>query len=194
MINKFERRKVNKKVRAKAVKKEKSKENKRNIKRNIVTGAILIILVFTFLYFFVVSPTFVIKPYIFKTELASASDINSDHASWLLNEMNAYKLHSYLGNPSVIETVITDQNRTFTTTIINNYPTTAGGVATNPDIRFSITSADFVTLYSATDTMAKAQEMRQSSQIQVTILKNDFILAVKGYKAIYDAFPGLPWQ
>ena len=109
----------------------------------------------------------------------------------MLNEVGSYKLHPFLlfGEPPVIESVITDQNRKFTTTVINNYPTTVGGAADNPDIRFSMNSADFMTLYAAPDVLAKAQEMKKSGLIKVEILKDEFTMAVKGYKTIYDSLP-----
>jgi len=51
-------------------------------------------------------------------------------------------------------------------------------------------SADFMTLYAASDVLAKAQEMRKSGLIKVEILKDEFTMAVKGYKSIYDSLPG----
>lgn len=195
MINKYERRKVNKEVRKKAVSNERKKVEGRKRGRNLIIGIIVIILLaLAYVYFFIISPAFVIKPFIIKTDLASASDINSDHLEWAMNEMNAYKLHSYLGNEPIIEIVITDQDRTFTTTTTNNYPSTEGGAAVNPDIRLSMNSADFVELYAAADFMAKVQELRAQDKIQIEILKNDMTLAMKGYKAIYDALPGASWQ
>jgi hypothetical protein len=190
LMGRGERIKANRRVAKEAVTKERA-EVRREKNRNIAIGVIAALLVLAFLYFFVVSPTFVAKPYIAKPALASASDIGSGQVNWLLNEVGAYKLHSYLffGEQPVIESVITDQNRVFTTTVINNYPTTVGGAATNPDIRFSMTSADFMVLYAAPDVLAKAQEMRKSGLIKVEILKDEFTMAVMGYKAIYDSLP-----
>jgi len=195
MINKFERRKVNEDVRNEAVKDERKKVSRRKLGSNIIIGIIIaLLLTSAYIYFFVISSTFVMKPYIAKAELASASDISSDNLEWAMNEMNAYKLHSYLGEEPVIEIVITDQSRIFTTTTANNYPTTVGGAAVSPDIRLSMNSADFVELYAATDFMAKVQELRLAGRIQIEILKDDITLAMKGYKAIYDALPGASWQ
>jgi hypothetical protein len=189
-MDRGERRKANRKIAREAVVKERS-ERSREKNRNIAIGIVAILIFLAFLYFFVVSPTFVTKPNLTKLALASPSDIGSENVNWVLNEVGAYKLHSYLlfGEPPVIESVITDQNRKFTTTIIDNYPTTVGGAANNPDIRFSMNSADFMTLYAAPDVLAKAQEMRKSGLIKVEILKDDFIMAMKGYKAIYDSLP-----
>jgi hypothetical protein len=185
-----ERRKVNRKIAEEAVVKERAERN-REKNRNIAIGIVAMLAVLAFLYFFVVTSTFVMKPNLTKLDLASPSDIGSEHVNWMLNEVGAYKLHSYLlfGEPPVIESVISDQNRKFTTTVKDNYPTTVGGAANNPDIRFSMNSADFMTLYAAPDVLAKAQEMRKSGLIKVEILKDEFTMAVKGYKTIYDSLP-----
>ena len=191
LINIAERRKFNRRISEEAVVEERT-ERSRGENRNIVIGIVAMLIVLAFLYFFVVTPTFVMKPNVTKLALASPSDIGGEHLNWVLNEVGAYKLHSYLlfGGPPVIESVITDQNRRFTTTVRDNYPTTVGGSANNPDIRFSMNSADFMTLYAAPDVLAKAQEMRKSGLIKVEILKDEFTMAVKGYKAIYDSLPG----
>jgi hypothetical protein len=186
-----ERRKSNRKIAEGAVVKERA-ERRKEKDRNIALGIIAAMAVLAFLYFFVVSPTFITKPSLTKLPLSSPSDIGSEHVDWLLNEVGAYRLHSYLylGELPVIESVITDQNRKFTTTVKDNYPTTVEGAANNPDIRFLMSGADFVTLYSASDVLAKAQEMRKSGLIKIEILKDEFTMAVKGYKAIYDSLPG----
>jgi len=138
----------------------------------------------------VVTSTFATKPSLTKLDLASPSDIGSGHVNWVLNEVGAYKLHSYLlfGELPVVEFVIVDQNKTFTTTVTDNYPTTVVGYTTNPDTRFSMNSADFVTLYAASDVLVKTREMIKSGLLKVDVVSTDgFALAVKGYKSIYDA-------
>jgi hypothetical protein len=190
LMDRGERRKANRKIADDAVVKERS-ERSREKNRNIAIGIVAALAVLAFLYLFVVAPTFIMKPSLTKLALASPSDIGSGHVNWLLNEVGAYRLHSYLflGEPPVIESVITDQNRKFTTTVRDNYPTTVEGAAINPDIRFSMNSADFMTLYAAPDALTKAQEMRKSGLIKIEILKDEFTMAVKGYKAIYDSLP-----
>ena len=190
LIGLGERRKVNRKIAEKAVVKERA-ERSREKNRNIAIGIVAVMILLAFLYFFVITSTFAMKPGLTKLALASPSDIENGHVNWLLNEVGSYKLHSFFlfGEPSVIESVITDQNRKFTTTVTDNYPTTVAGAANNPDIRFSMNGADFMTLYAAPDVLAKAQEMRKSGLIRVEILKDEFTMAVKGYKSIYDSLP-----
>ena len=161
-------------------------------KRNILIIIIIILIVAFFGYFFVFSPSFVTKPDIPKTPLASSDEIGSSHVNWILNEVGAYKLHSslyFFGEPAVIESVITDQNKVFTTTINNNVPSTVEGPAANPDIRFSMTSDNFAKLYATSDILANAQQMRKNGEITIDILKDETFLAAKGYKVIYDSLP-----
>ncbi len=185
-----DRVKANRKIAKKAVVKERS-ERSQEKNRKIAVGIVAIILLFSFLYFFVVTSTFAVKPVLTKPALASPSDIGSGQVNWVLNEVGSYKLHPYLlfGELPLIESVITDQNRRFTTTVMDNYPTTVEGAANDPDIRFSMNSADFMTLYTAPNVLANAQEMRKSGQVKVEILKDEFTMAVKGYKSIYDSLP-----
>jgi len=166
------------------------REKTHNTNMGIVAGIVASMLILAFLYLFVVTSTFATKPSLTKSDLASPLDIGSGHVNWVLNEIGIYKLHPYLlfGELPVIEFVITDQSKTFTTTVTNNYPTTVAGYTTNPDTRFSMTSADFATLYASTDVLAKTREMIKSGLLKVEVVsKNEFALAVKGYKSIYDA-------
>src|SRR3989338_8249869 len=127
------RRKANRKLEEKAVGKERA-ERRVEKNRTVAVGIVATLIILGFLYFFVIAPTFAMKPSLTKLALASPSDIGSGHINWMLNEVGAYKLHPYLlfGERPVIESAITDQNRKFTTTVTDNYPTTAGSPANNP--------------------------------------------------------------
>ncbi|MBI4018013.1 MAG: hypothetical protein HY368_00175 [Candidatus Aenigmarchaeota archaeon] len=156
--------------------------------------ALLIILaaLALFLYFFVLYPAFVLKPLMGRPDLGSPSGISSEHVNWLMNEAGAYKLHPrfyFFGDPPVIETVITDQNRGFTTTVLNNVPTTSAGFAQNPDVRFFISSNDFYELYKSPDFLGTALRMQSDGRLKIDLFKNEAILRTKGYGAIYDALP-----
>ncbi len=185
-----ERRKENRKIAEHAVANERADRRKEK-NRNIAIGIVALLIFIAFLYFFVVTSPIAMKPALTKSSLASPSDIGSGQVNWVLNEVGAYRLHNFLifGDAPVIESVITDQNRRFTTTVRDGSPSTVEGAANNPDIRFSMNSADFMALYAAPDVLAKAQELRKSGQIKVDILKDEFTMAVKGYKAIYDSLP-----
>ncbi|MCX6803113.1 MAG: hypothetical protein NTY48_00925 [Candidatus Diapherotrites archaeon] len=161
--------------------------------RMVVLIIILIVIIIAFFgYFFVLSPSFVAKANISKTPLISSAEIDNSHINWILNEVGAYKLHSnmyFSGEPAVIESVITDQNKVFTTTINNNVPSTISGPAVNPDLRFTMTAINFARLYATSDILSNAQKMRKSGEINIEILKEVSALATKGYKSIYDSLP-----
>jgi len=88
------RREVNRKIAEKAVVKERAERNREN-NRNIAIGFVAFDTL-AFLYLFVVTSTFAVKPNLTKLSLSSPSDIGSDHVNWMLNEVGAYKLHSFL--------------------------------------------------------------------------------------------------
>jgi len=161
-------------------------------KKVLIVILIVILIVAFFGYFFVLTPSFVTKPNISKTLLSSSAEIESSHINWILNEVGAYKLHSgmyFTGEASIIESVITDLNKVFTTTITNNVPSTIEGSSTNPDIRFVMTANNFAKLYATSDILTNAQQMRKNGEISIEILKSEASLATKGYKAIYDSLP-----
>jgi len=159
-------------------------------KKFVLIGIVIILLVIIFYaYFFVLSPTFVEKPNIEKTSLSPQSEINSENVNWVMNEAGSYKLHSSLsGEPPVIETIVTNMNKVFSTIIINNIPSTAEGPADNPDIRFKMNGQDFLALYSSTDFVTTAKQMSDQGKIDVEVLKDEATLAAKGYKSLYDSF------
>ncbi len=163
------------------------------LKKKLVFGAIAIVIIIGiifFLYFFVLSPSFVTKPNIPKPTLVSADEIKPENINWALNEVGAYKLHSsmyFFGEPAVIESVVTDKGQVFSTTITNNYPTTTQGPAINPDIRFTMDSQSFTELYANSDILSKAKEMQKAGLVNIEILKDEAALAAKGYKVIYDS-------
>ncbi|MBI2578252.1 MAG: hypothetical protein HYW26_00925 [Candidatus Aenigmarchaeota archaeon] len=169
-----------------------TEEKRASSGRRVFIAGLALILVIIFLYFFVMYPAFVAKPSVDRFPLAAASDIDSEHINWLINEAGGYKLHPdwyFFGERPEIETVITDQGRRFTTTIINGYPVTVEAPAKNPDIRFRISSGDFLLLYASPDILKTAQAMRNEGTLRVDLLKSEFALTVKGYRVIYDKLP-----
>jgi hypothetical protein len=158
-----------------------------NIKIAALAVAIIVVALVAYAYFFIISPTFVSKPVVEKVTLAEQPVANN--INWAVNELGSFKLHAnpLNGEPAVMEIVVTDIGKTFTTTISNNVPSTVEGAATNPDIRLKIASADFAQLYSASDPAAEAAVLYKEGKAQVELLKDTTTLAAKGYKAIYDA-------
>ncbi|MFQ6010009.1 MAG: hypothetical protein ACE5J7_02720 [Candidatus Aenigmatarchaeota archaeon] len=148
--------------------------------------ALVIILAVAYVYFFIISPTFVVKPVITKTALGE--DIGASNVNWMVNELGAYKLHSdpLSGEPAVMEIEITDTGEKFAVTIDGNVPSTEESAAASPDIRIKVGSADFTELYKSEDIVTKAVAMQKQGKVQIELLKGMVELAAKGYKAIYD--------
>jgi len=155
-------------------------------KQMAIIAAVAVIAVLAYAYFFIISPTFVAKPVLPKPVLAEAPV--AGNVNWAVNELSAFKLHPdpISGEPAVMEIVITDAGKTFTSTTTNNVPATTEGPATNPDIRMKLTSADFARLYNSADPPAEATALYHEGKAQIELLKSTATLAVKGYKAIYD--------
>ncbi|MEM5804254.1 MAG: hypothetical protein QXU82_00155 [Candidatus Aenigmatarchaeota archaeon] len=137
-------------------------------------------------YFFIISPTFVIKPFIPKTALGD--DITADNVNWMVNELGAYKLHAspLTGEAPQMEIAISDTGEKFTVTTSGNIPSTTETVPLIPDIRIRVGRADFAELYNSDDVAAKAVAMQKEGKVQIELLKGMDVLAAKGYKAIYD--------
>jgi len=156
-----------------------------NAKMMAAVIAVVLVLAVAYVWFFIISPTFVSKPSIPKTALAEVPV--ADNVNWAVNELGSYKLHASLGGePAVMEIVITDIGKTFTSTTTNNVPVTTEGPATNPDIRLKLTSENFARLYSAADPAAESAVLYKEGKAEVELLKDTATLAAKGYKAIYD--------
>ena len=154
-------------------------------KKIIAAVAVILVAVIAYVWFFIISPTFVTKPVLEKPALAAAPV--EGNVNWAVNELGAYKLHAgFNGEPAVMEIVITDAGKTFTSTTTNNVPVTTEGPATNPDIRLKLTAENFALLYNAADPAAEAAVLYHEGKAEVELLKDAATLAEKGYKAIYD--------
>jgi len=160
-------------------------KDKKSRKPLLFAVIIVIVAVLCYAWFFIISPTFVTKPDIPKPALAEAPA--AGNVNWAVNELGSYKLHPSLsGEPAVMEIVVTDAGKTFTSTTTNNVPVTTEGPATDPDIRLKLVSADFARLYNAADPADEAAALYNEGKAQVELLKDATTLAAKGYKAIYD--------
>ncbi len=155
-------------------------------KQASVIAVVTVVAVLAYVYFFIISPTFTSKPALSKPALAEVPV--AGNVNWAVNELSAYKLHAdpISGEPAVMEIVITDASRTFTSTTTDGVPVTTEGAASNPDIRLRLNSADFARLYNSADPAAEAAALYHEGKAQVELLKDTAALAAKGYKAIYD--------
>ena len=157
------------------------------MKRALAVFGILLVLLVFYVYFFIISPTFVSKPAMAKPAALGANEsVSTEHVEWIANEIGAYKLHPSLGGePAVLELVA--DNQVFSVTITNNKPVAAEGNAVSPDIRIKGSRQAIAALLETGDINAKAIEMYRQGLISIEMLKDETTLAAKGYKAIYDA-------
>jgi len=152
-----------------------------------IIATLIIIAVLGYVYFFIISPTFIEKPDIEKTNLTDT--VSASHITSLVNDLGAYKLHPDLsGELPEIEIILTDTNQIFSAIVENNIPEAKEVSGTNPDIRISMTSAKFIELYNSQDFNSKIIELYNEGSAQLELLKDEITLAEKGYKAIYDNF------
>jgi hypothetical protein len=165
----------------------------------------LILCASAFFYLNYVDSTFAKKPLIEKPPMIAASGSNStgqvkisgSHIQYIANEMGAYKLHSdpRTSEKAEIEFVVTDSGDAFTVIVENNFPGVSEGNATRPDLRIRTVSGKMAELLSADDFTKKAVELVKSGDVSIEVISDEATLAVKGYKAIYDALKkdsGLP--
>lgn len=138
-----------------------------------------------YFYFFQISPVFVSKPVIEKPSVIESQEIDFSHVSFLLNELDAYRLHkdAFTGDFPIIEVYIEDTNQDFFVQvnegklieIESGKPDLT--LSTKKEILFRILEGDIETnVFNAISTGA----------IGIEIVSDEKTLALKGYKAIYD--------
>lgn len=145
-----------------------------------------LILVIGYIYFFQVSPTFVEKPHVEQPAfLHKEEEVSIEHIIYLLNELDAYKLHDMLitGEKPVIEINIEDMNQDFLIEIQNN-EIVESFETLKPDIRIITSKKTLFEIY-RTDHISYTDAFYKGD-IQLEILQDEKILALKGYKSIYD--------
>ncbi|MBD3259036.1 hypothetical protein GF371_00215 [Candidatus Woesearchaeota archaeon] len=177
----------------KAQKLKLKKKARRKLIISIISIIIIIMIVSSvFVYFFYISPVFIRKPYIEKPVLSEEDPmITSEHITYIVNELGGYKLHGGpLGKAAQMELFLSDINKRFTITVEDHNIFTVGGNAPNPDIRLNAPEEVFIDLIRAEDLMAKAKELVGLEIVSIDPLLDETVLAMKGYKAIYDTLSG----
>ncbi|PIN68581.1 hypothetical protein COV93_08965 [Candidatus Woesearchaeota archaeon CG11_big_fil_rev_8_21_14_0_20_43_8] len=164
----------------------------------VLTGAVA-----GYFYFFVVSPTFVKEPDIQKpnmeyeiienltvtTEKKQTFNPYPEHISYVLNKLDGYKLHESPLDKAMpeIEVFLSDTSSRYSAKVVDNDVTTEKRPADDPDLRITMTSKALAKLVDAPDVKSLASDYANNKTIYLEVLKDDQILALKGYKAIYDA-------
>jgi len=150
-------------------------------------------------YFFVISPVFVQKPILEKTPLninapalsslpspVNQTLIKSGHIIFLLNEIGAYKLHPSLTgeNPQINVDV---DGRGYSFSVINN------GIIDvqnnlNPDIKIISNESSLIMIYQSNNTKNAVLTEYNNGSIKIVPIAEMSVLALKGYKSLYDYF------
>ncbi len=112
--------------------------------------------------------------------------VNTSHVEYVTNELGSYKLHpSITGEEPEIELVVS--GRAFAITLKNSKPVATEGSAKNPDIRLTTDIASMSKVFAAKNTTQEIINLYKEGKIEITLLKDQATLFLKGYKDIYDA-------
>ncbi len=155
--------------------------------------ALIIIAILAASYFVFLAPSkqkpFMEKPYV--VDNASRNNmtdivINTSHVEYVTNELGSYKLHpSITGEEPEIELVVS--GRTFAVVMNNSKPVATEGSAKNPDRRMTTDMASMAWVFAAKNTTQEIINLYKEGKIEITLLKDQATLFLKGYKDIYDA-------
>ena len=155
--------------------------------------ALVIIGIFfgAYIYFFVFNPVFVEKPYIEKPVIEEPEEfeVDGDQLKYITNEVGGYKLHSHpiSKEKPIIEFFITNFQETYTLTVEDHNITAVKGSAVNPDIRITGSKDVFRQLLVSDDIASELNRLVRWKKIEFEIISDESTLAMKGYKALYDA-------
>jgi hypothetical protein len=175
----------------------------------ILITLVVIILVGVYLYFTIISPSFVSKPILEKPPLENSiqepipelitrnySDtknnslpvIGAKHIIFLLNEMDVYKLHNApSGDIPRIDFIITDTNQEYFFSVDNNNIIEIDRIS-NPDVRISSDAETIVYVYGLDNSRQATMNKYNSGKISVEVLADVTTLALKGYKSVAHSF------
>jgi len=148
----------------------------------IFISFILIVIV----YFGYVNPLLHTKPSLIKPQVSAG--IEPEHITYIINELEGYKLHNALFSkePAIIEVIIKDKNKRYTSYIDNNIINTKEGKSKAPDIRISIDEKRIVGLLEAQDLIAKVKEYALKGKFHVEKVSSNEQLALKGFYSLYN--------
>ncbi|MBD3204070.1 hypothetical protein GF327_07265 [Candidatus Woesearchaeota archaeon] len=158
-------------------------------KRILVAIFILLVILFpsVYIYFTVISPSFLVKkPVIEKPALTQ--EINEQTIVYIANEIGSYKLHKdpISGEIPEIEFFIEDTKETYSILIIDNKPQVEKKEAIQPDIRMIGKEHIILQILNSENVEKEIVTNANEGKIRVEVLNDQKILALKGYKSIYD--------
>jgi hypothetical protein len=146
---------------------------------------ILLLLAVGYFYFFQLSPVFVNKPVIEKPTTLENKEIYFIHIAYLLNELDAYKLHkeAFTGELAVIEVYIKDTGQHFFVQV--NEGKLIGIEVGKPDLVISTKKETLFRIFEG-DIEKRVFSAVSDGSITLNLISDEKTLALKGYKVIYD--------
>ncbi len=147
--------------------------------------AVLCIFAIGYFYFFQLSPTFVEKPYLEKPLFfEEKEEITPEHLIFLLNEIDAFKLHEipFTGEKPVIEVVIENEKRFFT---VDNHQV-IDSTQNSADIKIVTAKKTIISIFNLENSQDAIISALKEGNINIELLEDEKTLALKGYKVIYD--------
>jgi hypothetical protein len=134
-----------------------------------------------YFYFTAISPIFIAKPVIEKPQSLSIDD---SHIIFILNEMEAYRLHEnpLTGEPAVVDINIDGKSSRFQIKDSEYIKTQS-----KQDLTIYITEKDMKQVLEG-DAKTELLKLLKEDRIHIETFEDEKILALKGYKVIYDKF------
>lgn len=114
--------------------------------------------------------------------------INETHITYLLNEMGAYNLKSYLGDTPKIE-VDVDREK-FNSEIKEGIIETKSGGIENADIKVALSKEELINVALADDPSLYIKDAVSSGKISVKLVASYSKLFAKGYLSLYQKITG----
>ena len=164
------------------------KTNHNILLRTTIIIGIILVLISTYLYFTLISPIGINKTTIEKPKLNPNSELESQHISYIVNEIGGFKLHNdpRNGQSSEIEFNIKNTDIYYTVKILDNIPATTTARASSPDLRITANKQQFIELINSEDITEKIVDLVSKGEIEIEVIADEASLALKGYKSIYD--------
>ncbi|MBN2422440.1 hypothetical protein JXB41_04395 [Candidatus Woesearchaeota archaeon] len=168
------------------------------MKKRILIGIFILlipVLISCYVYFGIISPQFIKKPYIEKPDIIGL-DENSDNlviedsmVNYIANEIGSYNLHEdpTSGEIPEMEFIVNDFEEVFTVRIIDNIPRTEKGSAANPDLRIIASQPVILDILDSEDIQGRIVKHIEEGDVEIEVLANEATLGMKGYKAVYDS-------
>ena len=115
-------------------------------------------------------------------------EITEQHISYILNELGAYKLKSYLGNTPKIEVVVDEEK--FNSEITNGVIKTKRGEIENEGITITTAKDEVIESVKSLDTKNYIKQSIASGKTSIELKASYSILFAKGYLTLYKEITG----